>query len=271
MSFHRHDDTWFNTTTNTPSHRINELTQPMMTPMAAQASDHYAVLGEGKPFADGTVKQPLEAQVAFPHLEQDSTLQPPGLEAQRPFIELEECKSETDAEQLPKSDGARREIALDDNSLQDFWPSLRQPDELHANEDLTRHANYTLHTCPQTTMGHALEDEEFVGQVYEMKNFMSLVIKIGMTFMTQLSQTAVGNYDLNKLYSSFFPTRQEQWISAQNDAELGAVGDFDPSDASSTDFGPRTERFVHQLIAAEEEATSKEQASADRAETPALE
>ena len=33
-------------------------------------------------------------------------------------------------------------------------------------------------------MGHALEDGEFVGQVYEMKSFMSLVIKIGMTFMT---------------------------------------------------------------------------------------
>lgn len=70
----------------------------MMTPMAAQALDHYAVFGEGKPFADGTVKRPLEAQVAFSHLEQDSTLQPPGLEAQRPGIELEECKSDTDAE-----------------------------------------------------------------------------------------------------------------------------------------------------------------------------
>lgn len=34
-------------------------------------------------------------------------------------------------------------------------------------------------------LGNALENEEFSGQVGEMKCFMSLVIKIGMTFMTQ--------------------------------------------------------------------------------------
>lgn len=64
MPFQRHDDTWFNTTANTPNHRINELTQPMMTPMAAKALDHHAVFGEGKPFADGTVKRPYEALAA---------------------------------------------------------------------------------------------------------------------------------------------------------------------------------------------------------------
>lgn len=34
-------------------------------------------------------------------------------------------------------------------------------------------------------LGNALENEEFLGRVYEMKGFMALVIKIGMTFMTQ--------------------------------------------------------------------------------------
>lgn len=63
--------------------------------------------------------------------------------------------------------------------------------------------------------------------------------------------------------------RQDQWTQ-QNDAELGAVGDFDPSDARSTDFGPRIERFVHQLIAAEEKE-QQDVSSADSAATPAHE
>ena len=90
-------------------------------------------------------------------------------------------------------------------------------------------------------MADALSPEEFLGQVYEMKNFMSLVIKIGMM---QLSQTAHGTYDLNKLYNSFLPMRQDQWTQPTKN-ELGAIGEFDPNDANSTDFGPRIERFVH--------------------------
>ena len=207
----------------------------------------------------------FETAAALQHLEQDTTLRTTGLRIEPSLCDIEECK-EASVEQLPKSDGARREIALDDNSLFDFWPSLRQPTELEANSDLAN-ANFPTHTCQQQTMAHALSCEEFLGQVYEMKSFMSLVIKIGMM---QLSQTAHSNYDLNKLYNSFFPMRQDQWLQ-QNDTELGAVGDFDPSDASSTDFGPRTERFVHTLIAAEETAASKQEASADRAETPVLE
>lgn len=57
-------------------------------------------------------------------------------------------------------------------------------------------------------MADALTCEEFMGQVYEMKNFMSLVIKIGMM---QLSQSAHSSCDLSKLYNSFFPMRQDQW------------------------------------------------------------
>lgn len=57
-------------------------------------------------------------------------------------------------------------------------------------------------------MADALTCEEFLGQVYEMKNFMSLVIKIGMM---QLSQPAHSNCGPCKLYNSFFPMRQDQW------------------------------------------------------------
>jgi len=57
-------------------------------------------------------------------------------------------------------------------------------------------------------MADALPSEEFLGQVCEMKNFMSLVIKIGMM---QLSQSAHSSCDLNRLYNSFFPMRQDQW------------------------------------------------------------
>jgi hypothetical protein len=58
-------------------------------------------------------------------------------------------------------------------------------------------------------MAAALPCEEFLGQVCEMKNFMSLVIKIGMM---QLSQSAHSSCDLNRLYNSFFPMRQDQWL-----------------------------------------------------------
>ena len=141
----------------------------------------------------------------------------------------------------PVSDGARREIALDDISLFDYWPSLKQPNELLATQDLT-YAKFPSHVCQQTAnMADALSPEEFLGQVYEMKSFMSLVIKIGMM---QLSQTVHGTYDLNKLYNSFLPMRQDQWTQPTEN-ELGAIGEFDPNDANSTDFGPRIERFVH--------------------------
>ena len=68
--------------------------------------------------------------------------------------------------------------------------------------------------------------------------------------MMQLSQTCQNMYDLTKMYKSFFPLRVDQWTHT-NDTELGAVGDFDPNDSKSTDFGPRIERFVHLLMEAE--------------------
>lgn len=70
--------------------------------------------------------------------------------------------------------------------------------------------------------------EEFYGQVYEMKCVMDLVIRIGLMQLQQ-SDSPLGN-----LLNSFFPIR----------ADCQSEVDFDPSDSTSADFGPRIQRFV---------------------------
>ena len=74
---------------------------------------------------------------------------------------------------------------------------------------------------------------------------MSLIIKIGM-----MQMPGAGNSDelVSKLYSSFFPMRNDAW---QQQDDLEAVGEFDASDAHSADFGPRIARLVERLYAAD--------------------
>lgn len=119
-AFHRNDDTQlFNSSTCTPSHYAGVgLTQHLMTPLG-----NYAAAGDGNAFVDGSDTRAFETAVAFQHLEQDTTLQMGGLENQ-PICEIEEG-GEAIKDELNTSDGARREIALDDTSLFDFWPSLK--------------------------------------------------------------------------------------------------------------------------------------------------
>lgn len=53
-----------------------------------------------------------------------------------------------------------------------------------------------------------MSPEEFTEQVNYMRQFMSLIIKIGM-----MQMPGAGNSDelVSKLYSSFFPMRNDAW------------------------------------------------------------